>query len=35
MEQQNQYHICAYNYCFSSTSYIWLDLVSYKVNEID
>ena len=22
--QQNQYHICAYNYCFSSTSYIRL-----------
>ena len=22
--QQNQYHICAYNYCFSSISYIQL-----------
>ena len=22
--QQNQYHISAYNYCFSSTSYIRL-----------
>ena len=24
MVQQNQYHICAYYYCFSTTSYILL-----------
>ena len=33
MVQQNQYHICAYNYCFSSTSYNYM--VTNEVDEID
>ena len=33
MVQQNQYHICAYYYCLSSTSYNYT--VSYEVDEID
>ena len=31
--QQNQYHICAYNYCFSSTSYIRLVMKFMKLTE--
>ena len=33
MVQQNQYHICAYYFCFSSISYTVS--LSYKVDEIE
>ena len=33
MVQQNQYHICAYYYCLSSTSYIWLVMKLMKLTE--
>ena len=33
MLQQNQYNICAYNYCFSSTSYIRLVMKLMKLTE--
>ena len=33
MVQQNQYHIYAYNYCFSSMSYIGLVLKLTKLTE--
>ena len=33
MVQQNQYHICAYYYYFSSTSYIWLVMKLMKFTE--
>ena len=33
MVQQNQYHICAYYYCFSSMSYIRLVMKLMKLTE--
>ena len=33
MVQQNQYHICAYYYCLSSTSYIRLVMKLMKLTE--
>ena len=33
MVQQNQYHICAYYYCFSSTSYIRLVMKLMQLTE--
>ena len=33
MVQQNQYHICVYNYCFNSTSNIRLVMKFMKLTE--